>query len=168
MTIKQMLKLPVEHPEGLEISSFLINFFESGKIVTKKIDDIFTAKAYISGRHAALQIIINSLVFYPAIFGILITFLSMFASMLKVSLLIDIFTIIVMLTTVPLIGIAMYLVLKTFSNQIKYKALIKKGLGHTKIGDSSYTLYNKDYMLGLFLIGLPLSIISLITFFIFK
>lgn len=161
-----MLTLPRKKPEGLEISSFLFKLFRDGKIVTNEIDQNFTSKIYISGRHTALQIITNSLIFYAGIFGVLITLLSMVASMLKIFLLVDIFTTIVMLTTVPVIGIAIYLVLKNFSNQLKYAALIKKGLGLTEIGDSSYTLYNKDYMLGLFLIGLPLSIICLVVFFI--
>lgn len=163
---KKFIKTVFANPSGTEMSSLLLNYFISKEIVLD--DEDFHSNATVEDRYDSLRIITNGLLMFSLFAGVLLTIISAIPVVLKLDFLFDAMVVLIGVTAINVTCAALYLSVKTFPGQLKSSALIKNGSGDDIIGQSSYNLYNSDYIKGFIFAGIPCCVIFIIAIVVFN
>ena len=148
----------ITRPSGLELSSMLLRFFIYKRIVLKGIDENLLPGATILYRYSALKGMTSGIALYSLVSAIVLLIISVVVP----EALFNIIVIIMAFTSMNFLATSMYLMAKIFFSQMKYEFLIKAERGAEIAGEQSHNIYNRDYMIGLFVVGLPTAICFLL------
>lgn len=145
---------------GLDTSFLLLNLFLDGTFKVKSIyQSSLLPGSTVYDRYTSLKLVTDSLAFYSALYTVIASVIGVIAQMLGIRILFNIIFILISCTSVVVMAIALYLIIITVIPQLKYLRLIKQGQGEEIIDTYNLNIYNRDYIIGLVVLGIPSAIV---------